>query len=293
MNQNPTPRLSIALPVYNGERYLAATIEGLLAQSYTDFELILADNASTDATESICRAFAARDRRVRYDRAERNLGAAWNFNRSFDMARGEYFKWAAHDDLHHPLFLQRCIEVLDARPEVVLCFTRTEFIDGEGRHLREYPFPVDVNNASRRQLFTVYATAGHIMHEIFGVIRRQALVGSPLIGSYVGSDVVLVGMLSLKGRFHQVQELLFQHREHEGRSTRTAGGSLGYTRWFDSRVKVRVVMPYWRRVWENTRSVMKAQLPAGAKLGHLVDVARTANWNRRQLASELLQLVRP
>lgn len=286
------PRLSVALPVYNGERFLAEAIESLLCQTFTDFELIITDNASADATEEISRSFAARDSRIRYERAPRNLGAAWNFNRGFHLARGQYFKWAAHDDLHHPRFLERCVAVLDADPDVVLCFTRTEFIDDHGRHLREYPFPVDVNRASRRELFLVYAAGGHIMHEVFGVIRRSALEGGPLIGSYVGSDHVLVGTLALRGRFYQVPEVLFQHREHEGRSTRTRGGARGYTRWFDTRRPARWVMPYWRRLFENCRNVLQAPLSATEKAAHVWDLCRSANWNRRELLGEVLRLGR-
>ena len=93
------PRVSIGLPVYNGENYMAAAIDSLLAQTFTDFELIISDNASTDATEQICRDYAHRDGRIRYYREEVNRGAAWNFTHTFELARGEYFKWHAHDDL--------------------------------------------------------------------------------------------------------------------------------------------------------------------------------------------------
>jgi glycosyltransferase involved in cell wall biosynthesis len=74
------PRVSIGMPVYNGEPYLTRALDALLAQSFTDFELIISDNASTDATETICREYAARDRRIRYYRCNENHGAAWNFN---------------------------------------------------------------------------------------------------------------------------------------------------------------------------------------------------------------------
>jgi len=287
MSSERIPKVSIALPVYNGERFLVSTVQSLLDQTFEDFELVIADNASTDYTETICRTFAVQDARIRYYRSEENLGAAWNFNRGFRLARGKYFKWAAHDDLHHPLFLQRCIEVLDANPDVILCFTRTEFIDDLGHHLREYPFPVDVNRASRRELFLVYAAGGHIMHEVFGLIRSSALRDSPLIGSYVGSDHVLVGTLALRGRFHQVPELLFQHREHAGRSTLATGSALGYTRWFDPSHSSRRVFPHWRRVLENSKSVARAPLPPGEKLRCLWDIGRSANWNRQALWREL------
>jgi glycosyltransferase involved in cell wall biosynthesis len=78
---NNKPRVSIGLPVYNGERFLKEALDSLLAQIYTDFELIISDNASTDQIESICRTYAASDRRIRYYRNKENVGAAHNFNR--------------------------------------------------------------------------------------------------------------------------------------------------------------------------------------------------------------------
>ncbi len=115
------PLLSVGMPVYNGQNYLAFTIEAILSQSFTDFELIISDNGSTDETEAICRAYAAQDARIRYERVEENLGAAYNFNRVFELARGRYFKWAAHDDYFTADYFERCIQVLEQNPAVVLC----------------------------------------------------------------------------------------------------------------------------------------------------------------------------
>jgi glycosyltransferase involved in cell wall biosynthesis len=272
---------------------LDAAIESLLAQTYSDFELIISDNASTDGTEEICQSFVKLDSRIQYRRSEVNRGAAWNFNRAFQLSRGYYFKWAAHDDLQHPWFLQRCVSVLEQDPSVVLSFSRTQFIDDDGMPIREYKFPVDVNSASRRELFLVYAGGGHIVHEIFGVIRAEALRASPLIGSYVGSDLVLLAALALRGRFHQVPEVLFEHREHKGRSARSTGGARGYARWFDPARSARFVMPHWRRMFENTSSVVRAPLQLKEKAQLMSDIGRAARWNGRTLVAEVLQIVRP
>lgn len=93
-----TPRLSIGMPVYNGEAHIREAIESLLAQTAIDFELIISDNASTDSTASICRAYASQDARIRYVRQAENLGAAENFIFVLRAARHEYFMWAACDD---------------------------------------------------------------------------------------------------------------------------------------------------------------------------------------------------
>ena len=93
------PLVSIGMPVFNGEDYVEAALDSILTQTFTNFELIISDNASTDRTEEICNDFADSDDRIRYYRQEKNLGAAANFNRVFELSSGKYFKWAAHDAL--------------------------------------------------------------------------------------------------------------------------------------------------------------------------------------------------
>ena len=245
------PTVSIGLPVFNGERYLEDVIESLLAQTYPDFELIITDNASTDRTEALCREYLRRDDRIRYYRSETNYGAARNFNDAFQLAIGRYFKWAADDDLHEPEFLARCVEVLDSQRDVVLCFTRTEFIDENDRPLYEFKYPIDLQTADTRALFLHFLSAGYVVHEIFGLIRSSALRNTSLIGGYIGSDIVLLGQLALRGRFYQVPELLFQHREHPGRSAIAMKRPTDYTNWFDSAKTEKIVAPFWRRLFEN------------------------------------------
>nr|MDJ0569288.1 glycosyltransferase family 2 protein [Pleurocapsa sp. MO_192.B19] len=128
MNQNQ-PLVSIGMPVYNGERYLENALNSILAQTFRDFELIISDNGSTDKTEEICRQYANVDRRIRYFRNEQNLGAGWNFDRVAQLATGKYFKWACHDDLCALEFLQRCIEILEQAPNIVLAYPKTLIID--------------------------------------------------------------------------------------------------------------------------------------------------------------------
>ena len=132
------PRVSIGLPVYNGDRYLEDAIRSILAQSYTDFELIISDNGSADRTREICEGYARQDARIRYTRSPRNRGAAWNFRRVFELARGELFKWAAHDDILAPDFLGSCIAELDADATLVACHSGTRRIDEFGRSTGVY-----------------------------------------------------------------------------------------------------------------------------------------------------------
>ena len=111
--------VSIGLPVYNGENYLSAAIESIAAQTFQDFELIISDNDSTDRTPEICRHYMMQDKRIRYFRNKRNLGAAPNYNRTYELSQGQYFKWTAHDDIICPDFLAKCVVALEAEPEAV------------------------------------------------------------------------------------------------------------------------------------------------------------------------------
>ena len=132
------PRVCIGLPVYNGERFLAGAIASILAQTYTDFELIICDNASTDRTGEICRGFARKDARVRYHRQPRNLGATANFNHCFELASGAYFKWAADGDVLEPRFLEACVEALDDDPGAVLSQSLVKVVDEADRLVEIY-----------------------------------------------------------------------------------------------------------------------------------------------------------
>ncbi|WP_448526536.1 glycosyltransferase family 2 protein [Parathermosynechococcus lividus] len=105
------PKISIGMPVYNGARYIREALDSLLAQTFTEFELIISDNASTDDTEAICREYAAKDHRVRYIRQSQNLGASANFKFVLDEALGEYFMWAAADDVWDENWIEKLLPV--------------------------------------------------------------------------------------------------------------------------------------------------------------------------------------
>jgi len=220
--ERDTPTLSIGLPVYNGEEFLGESLNALLAQTYRDFELIISDNASTDGTAEICRAYAERDRRVRYVRQPVNIGAAPNHNALVLLARGRYFKWASHDDLYAPTLLERCIEVLETDPEPVLVHARDAIIDHHGEVVRTLPYPLDTANPrpSARLRSLLYVPGGN---DFYGVIRAEVLRRIDLHGSYYNADRTIVASLCLQGPFHQVPEVLYFRRDHPDRASRASG----------------------------------------------------------------------
>ncbi len=238
------PRLSIGLPVYNGENFLRQAIDSILAQTFTDLELIIADNASTDATRVICEQYAAADERVRYVRHERNIGAGPNFNFLLDQCDAEYFKWAAHDDLLAPTFLDKCIGFLDEHAAYVLATARARVIDERGRFIEDYEYRLDTDAKSVSQRFR-RQIRGHQCYEVFGVIRSSALRGTPGMGNHFAGDAALLLRLVQKGRFHVHPERLFFSRNHSQQSKRLRRSVKSYMVWFDPRYGGRRTLPYW------------------------------------------------
>ena len=221
------PRVSIGLPVYNGEEYLAESLEALLGQSYKDFELIISDNASTDSTARICRRYAEQDSRVRYIRQQGNIGAAPNHNLVFDLSRGELFKWASADDLYARDLLQRCVDALDEYPDVVLAHSWTAAADGAGNVTQalEYPLATDSALAPERFRSVLFGSGENDYGLIraddnYGVIRAEVLRRVGPHGSYYRADRTFTAAIALYGRFHQQREWLYFRRDHPDRATR-------------------------------------------------------------------------
>jgi len=210
------PKVSIGLPVYNGEPYLTGALAAISAQTFTDYELVICDNASTDRTEEICRELASRDPRVRYIRHPENIGVNRNFNRVFELSRAPYFHWAASDDLCAPELLERLVGVLDARPEVVLSYARTREIDAGGGTLREYGDGLNVEQAEPHRRFAACLWKIYMCNPNFGLYRSSGLRKTGLEGSYSNSDVVMLCSASLHGCIVEVPDVLFYRRVHAG-----------------------------------------------------------------------------
>jgi glycosyltransferase involved in cell wall biosynthesis len=215
----PMPRLSIGLPVYNGENYLAESLDALLGQSYEDFELIISDNASTDGTAGICSRYLKQDSRIRYVRQPRNIGAALNHNFVVEQARGELFKWASSDDLYARDLLSLCVEALDEYPQVVLAHSWTALIDDSGQVTEKIEYPLDTVSPRAPERFRsmLYAKAGD---DLCGVIRTTVLRSTPLHGSYHHADRTITAEFVLHGPFYQVPDWLYFRRDHADRAER-------------------------------------------------------------------------
>lgn len=246
------PPVSIGMPVYNGERFLKEALDSILAQTFENFELIISDNASTDKTQEICKAYAARDRRIKYYRNEHNIGGHRNFNRVFELATGQYFRWAAHDDICGPECLERCVEVLERNPAVVLCYTKTKLIDEHGtvlgKNCDEDPLLTDSPKPQVRfrNLIIESFAKPYRGQQLFGVMRASTLAVTPLLDDYSGADLVLLAILALLGQFYEIPEYLFFNRNHSQRSTgKLMSSPYLRTAWFDPTKEGKFVFHKW------------------------------------------------
>lgn len=277
----PVPRLTIGLPVYNGEQYLADALDAVLTQDYTDYELIICDNASTDRTPEIIAAYAGRDARIRSVRNESNIGGAANFNLPVELARGEYFKWASDDDLHAPTYLSACIAVLDAQPDVVLAYGKTTLIDGAGVLIRQHEDGMHLPSAKPWERLRDFAANRWLCNSCFGVMRTSVLRESTeLMTPGYASDVTFLGQVALAGRVIEVPEYLFFRRITDDCHGAGEFSPDKETEWVGSTRKRVRAMPMTRVFFDLARWVLGSELSLTTKIHTLISF--TYAWCKRQ-----------
>jgi glycosyltransferase involved in cell wall biosynthesis len=254
------PRLTIGLPVYNGENYLAQSLEALLGQSYEDFELVISDNASTDGTADICHQYGKQDSRIRYIRQPRNIGLNPNHNFVIRQARGELFKMTSHDDLYARDLLKRCVAALDANPRAVLAHCWEAMIDPAGTVTKVLTYTVAADAAQAPERFRSMLFDGWDDYT-YGIMRTQVLLKTHLHGSHHFADRNINTELCLHGPFHMVPEYLFFRREHSGRpplSVRARSALLDPRR--ADRLRQPTVRLYAEYIWGYVAAIRSAPL---------------------------------
>jgi glycosyltransferase involved in cell wall biosynthesis len=211
------PKVSIGIPVFNGAKTLARTIEAAINQDYENLEIIISDNCSTDETQMIAENYQATDPRIKYVRQEKNLGMTANFTKVFEYSTGEFFMWAAHDDQHAPTFISSCLPYLLKDTQAGLCVPKTQAI-----------FRNQVDWISSMKTFSEIDTRVKLFREtlrhfpavgMYGLYRSSIIQKTALWRNFLGADLVFIQSMSLHGNIVTSDEILFSYSERENWNT--------------------------------------------------------------------------
>lgn len=201
------PTVSVGMPVYNGASSLAGAIENILGQTFSDIEVIISDNASSDGTEALCRGFAARDPRIRYFRQPVTINPTENFKFVLGRASAPFFMWAADDDLRDSDFIEKLLAAMQKRPDAVLAFGDViEHLDGTTR-----PIALDFARAGRSPMQKLHWTATSQLHHLYGLWRTQALRRIDWMDVDWWHDMPLMMAAALIGDFIYVPGVSFHY----------------------------------------------------------------------------------
>ena len=264
-------RISVGVPVYNGANYLQAALASLLSQSFEDLEIIIADNASTDSTEQIAREAAAADSRVSYHRHADNIGAAANFNFTLEQSSSDYFMWSPHDDIRHPLFVERALAAFNENPAAASVFSRAASIDSEGKQRRVMQRPDDLLSSDVAKRMRATITSRHPGVIIFGLIRTSLLRRVGGQRTFPGGDRVLAADLAINGPFVELPEVMFFNRDHPERYVQLkrshgAAGRLLQEGWWVPHRAHRITFPGWSQLGGYLQAIRQAPLTSGERM---------------------------
>jgi glycosyltransferase involved in cell wall biosynthesis len=286
-------RVVVGLPVYNGEKYIAAAIESHLSQSFGDFDLVISDNGSTDATQEICRGFASQDERVKYFRSDTNRGILWNHRRVFEAIQNpnQYFRWAAADDIMEQGLLQAMVDILESRPEVEAVVPDTKNIDRNGKIIGsmarglDLPFP-DVFERAKQVLMGAYQ-----MVIAFGLFRAATLQRLRTRPNYIGWDFVFVWELALWGQIVQTTGPVLLRRWHAGAMSHVKTAK-EMRKWVEPNFTGGMNFPHWTWSYERLRALLAAPLSPRDRWRVGKFLARATVWQRASLVRDVTQAAR-
>lgn len=282
-----TPLVSIGVPVYNGGSYLEASLRSLLAQTHTNIELVISDNASTDGSSEVCQEIARQDARVKYVRLPENIGGVRNHNKARELASGEFFMWGSCDDLWKPQYVERCLAVLMARPEVVLAYSLNARIDENSQSLADIPPGPTLDRASVFERFTILSEIDTPIEPFYGLIRRSALDRTAMFTLHPGFDRILLAELGLMGPMVQVPEALYCRRIHQQQSIHAYPGLKARYRWINPASKGKLVWPNFAYAWHFGGAVLRSAPGISGRAACLYHLVRWCNWHRKVLWEDI------
>jgi glycosyltransferase involved in cell wall biosynthesis len=281
------PLVSIGLPAYNGGAYLEASIRSLLDQSYRHIELIISDNASTDGSSEVCQRLAAEDPRIVYVLQPQNIGGVGNHNAVRALAKGEFFMWASCDDLWKPTYVERCVDVLRTRPDVVLAYTVNARIDEHSAPLPDIPVGPRLDADSAVDRFVLLAEMYRAIEPFYGLIRRSALERCAMMTLHPGFDRILLTELGLHGKMVQLPEALYVRRIHGNQSINAFPSLRSRYRWINPRAQGRFVWPHFAYAWHFARAALRSAPGWRQRAACMHHMLRWCNWHREELWEDL------
>jgi glycosyltransferase involved in cell wall biosynthesis len=281
-----TPKVSIGLAVYNGERYLDEAISSILSQTFEDFELVICDNDSSDSTPKICADFAAADGRIRYYRNPVNIGGVRNENRTMFLARGEYFKLAAHDDKIAPEFLEQCVAVLDSEPDCEVCLTASLFIGEDGEVLQTRMSSAG-SEPRRHERIRAIADWSYACEAAYGLMRMSALREVRPQMNHVHSDRVVLSELALRSPFVVIDEPLFYKRIYEENVYADPRKRMS---WYQPQLAVTggIRLPHWQQAGDYAAMLGRSRMGLPDRVLCSVELLRCCWQMRRQLVLDVV-----
>lgn len=167
------PLVSIGMPVFNGEKYIIKALDSLLNQTFSNFKLIISDNASTDNTQIICEEYALKDNRIRYVRQPENRGALFNFKFVLNNSMGKYFMWAAHDDWRTPEFLEANVSALESNLKFVASMSPNCFDNEVNKQDKYVKFSL---SGSLKERFSTFLKNSWKSHAIYYSLMRTETI---------------------------------------------------------------------------------------------------------------------
>ncbi len=202
--------VSVVMPVFNGERFLAEAIESILSQTFTDFEFIIVDDGSQDRSAAVAGSYAQHDERIRFVRLERNVGEADARNHGFARARGELIATMDCDDVSLPQRLQRQVDYLRGNPSVGVLGTGAQAVNEELRPLFNFDLP------QQHALIVMNLFVGSFFIHPSTMMRRDAVadVGGYETSRRTAPDTELWSRLMWRTRFANLPERLLLYRWH-------------------------------------------------------------------------------
>jgi glycosyltransferase involved in cell wall biosynthesis len=283
-------KVFIGLPVFNAQKHIRAAIESHLSQSFSDFELVIADNCSTDATLEISTEYASRDKRVRVLTAERNRGNRWNHRRLIEEISepNQYFRWAGGDDVMGPDLLQSMVEVLDSRAEVSAVMPDTRNIDDEGNPIGSMPRTLDLQSPDVFKRAHDILTVGFQHVIAYGLIRVSVLRDMRTRPAYPHWDPVFAFELALRGQVVQTQGTHLLRRFHPGSISLVKKVS-EVRRWAEPEAKAGMIFPTWKIAYERARVLMACPMSLRDRMRIALFLARVVSWQRKELTHDVVQ----